>query len=289
MAGEWIKMKANLCTSPKVIRIAKFIEDDREVGKLLSTGYNGALREIVTRNVTRDVTLASLFRVWSAANEHTTDGVWNGIEISDLDDIAGVPGFGEAMELVEWAIFDEEKQAVIFPNFLEHNAPAKDGARNSNAERQRRYRQKKKAEDGESNVTRNVTGDVTDNVTRNVTNNTEKRREEKSIKERESACAREVSIPTLAEITVAADRVGMTESEAKRFFEHYEGNNLWVNQHGRLIKWQTKLSTWKTNERKYDGSKNINGRNSKRIDNNAGTFNEGKTGQYATSKLGRVT
>jgi hypothetical protein len=178
MAGDWIKMRASLLTNPRVTALCKLIENSKLVGKKLSAGYGGALREIVTRDVTRDVTVASLFRVWCAANEHTTDGVWYGIELDDLDHVAGIPGFGDMMEAVGWAVVDVDSQTVTFPNFLEYNAPAKDGRVSSSAERQRRYREKNRTSVTVSDVTRDVTRDVTETVTSNV----EKRREEKSIK-----------------------------------------------------------------------------------------------------------
>lgn len=174
MAGDWIKMRSNLNTHPKVARMARAIETCREAGKSLSTGFNGALCEIVTRDVTRDVTLASLFRVWSAANEHTSDGVWHGINLDELDHIAGVPNFGQMMAEVGWAVFDEVADTVTFPNFLEYNAPAKEGRGGAAAERQRRYRERRQ----KSDVTDNVTRDVTPIITRDVTRDVEKRREE---------------------------------------------------------------------------------------------------------------
>lgn len=174
MAGDWIKMRGCLSTNPKVLRIAAIIEESVEIGKRLSTGFNGALSEIVTRDVTRDITLASLLRVWCAANEHTEDGVWHGIAPEDFDHIAGLPGFGAAMEEVGWAIYDEAANTTTLPNFLEHNVPAKRG-RSSGAERQRRYREKNKAKS-------NAKGDGNGDVTRDVTalHREEKRREDKT-------------------------------------------------------------------------------------------------------------
>ena len=174
MAGDWIKMRASLENNPKVIAIAKKLESDKSVGKSLSTGFGGALREIVTRDVTRDVTVMSLFRVWCAANEHTSDGVWHGIELDDLDHVARISGFGRMMEAVGWAVFDADNNTVTFPNFLEYNAPAKEGRDKGAAERQRRYRQKQRQVTEESDVTR----DVTLRVTRDAKSNVEKRREE---------------------------------------------------------------------------------------------------------------
>ena len=170
MAGDWIKMRASLCTHPKVLLIASIVGESTEIGRRLSTGYNGALDGIVTSDVTRDVTLSALLRVWCATNEHTSDGVWHSSTLKTLDHAAGIPGFGDAMSLAGWAVYDEEACTVTLPNFLENNAPAKNNARSTSAERQARYRDKKK-----------LKGDVTRDVTVIVTSNAreEKRREEK--------------------------------------------------------------------------------------------------------------
>ena len=183
MAGDWIKMRSSLCTHPKVLLIADIIAESTEIGRRLSTGFNGALREIVTRDVTRDIALSSLMRVWCATNEHTTDGVWISSTLDTLDMAAGIPGFGEAMEAAGWAIYDPENQTVTLPNFLENNAPAKNNARSSGAERQARHRQKKKAL---LVASRNSDGDVTRNVT--VTSQSDAREErEKRVTREDSA------------------------------------------------------------------------------------------------------
>nr|DAF10812.1 MAG TPA: Primosomal protein 1 [Caudoviricetes sp.] len=166
MAGEWIKMRTSLMTSPKVNGIARHLEMSREACRTLSTGYNGTLSDIVTRNVTRCITVASLLVIWGAANEHTKDGVFRNADLSDIDDMVGLPGFGEAMEAVGWAIYDEDADCVILPNFIEYNTVGED-RKSSSAERQRRYRERKKAQ--QSDVTRYVTSNGRE----------EKRREEK--------------------------------------------------------------------------------------------------------------
>jgi hypothetical protein len=176
MAGDWIKMRASLCTHPKVGLIAEIIGESTEIGKRLSTGFDGCLDEIVTRDVTRDVTIASLLRVWCATNEHTHDGVWQHSTLRSIDSAAGIQGFGEAMEQAGWLVVDEEAGTVTLPNFLEYNSPSKGGARSPEAARQLKYRQKlKQKRDGNDDVTRDVTRDVT------VTPREEKRREEKNI------------------------------------------------------------------------------------------------------------
>jgi hypothetical protein len=73
-------------------------------------------------------------------------------DLIDIDEIAGIPGFGEAMQYVGWALHDDEKDAIILPNFTEWNTPAKD---RTAAERQRRFREKRNG-----NVTRDSNGRV---------------------------------------------------------------------------------------------------------------------------------
>lgn len=170
MAGDWIKMRPSLLTNPKVNGIARILETSPEVGRALGVNFNGAMNAIVTRNVMRNVTVSLLLTVWGAANEHTRDGVFVNADLSDIDDIVGVPGFGSAMVSVGWAVFNAVEGSVTLPNFNEYNACG-EVRRSNNAERQQRYRDKVKAEK-EARL-RNVT----DNVTHN--DREEKNREEK--------------------------------------------------------------------------------------------------------------
>lgn len=170
MAGDWIKYRASLGTHPKVWKMADLLGSSIEVGRRLLTNHNGALDDMVTRDVTRDVTLAALLRVWCATNEHTEDGVWHMAALDTLDNAAGIVGFGAAMAAVEWAIYDPANQTVTLPNFTEYNAPAKHGARSTGAQRQARYRAKLKSN---SDASPGVTGDVTGD------DREEKRREKK--------------------------------------------------------------------------------------------------------------
>lgn len=183
MAGDWIKMRGSLCTHPKVLRIADIIGKSEALGRRLSRGPAGCLDELVTRDVTRDVTLASLLRIWCAVNEHTNDGVMSNCALSTIDDITGIPCFGDAMASVGWAIYDEKNKSVTFPNFLENNVPAKDNARSTNAERQARYREKQRLLHEKSNGDSNGNGDVTRNVTVSVISNAREEKRREDIKE----------------------------------------------------------------------------------------------------------
>lgn len=158
MASSWIKLRIDLDTDPRVLTMADLIS--QSAGSYV---LNPAARDLlgvtptVTRNAMRDVTLASLFRVWRDANRHTSDGVFHHCSLDHLDTIAGIPGFGRAMSHIGWAVEDTAEHTVTLVNFLEMNTPAKDG-RSSAAIRQQRYRQR------HSNAPRDVTAPITKNV-----------------------------------------------------------------------------------------------------------------------------
>ena len=179
MAGEWIKMRGGLRRNPKVIAMARYLQDKRAFMDWWSDPVHqtcsNSVTEIVTfSNVTR-VTVAALLDVWSSLND-AIDEEFSAkcMLISDLDDIAEIPCFGDAMESVGW-VQEIEDGGLQFPNFQEHNVIAKDRqAPLTNAERQQKHREKKKADCTEKAI-----------VTKsNDSNGTlEKRRVEKNIKE----------------------------------------------------------------------------------------------------------
>ena len=95
MAGDWIKMRTNLDTDPRVFAMAESLGlDDLHVVGLL-------------------------WKVWAWADSHTQDG--NGVSVtqSRLDRITGVSGFADALRKVGW--MEGRDGALTFPNFTEHN------------------------------------------------------------------------------------------------------------------------------------------------------------------------
>lgn len=168
-------MRTDLYRDPKVIRIAELLEE--EEGLLAQyVNQNTQCNMRVTRNVTRNATVGSLLSIWGLVRhrgKRKRDDLIIKCTLEIVDQITEMPGFGDAMRQVGWIIKDGEN--LIFPNYYSE-MNTEPGAQ-TNAERQRRYREKKR---NESNEKRNESN-VTRNVTRNVTSNAEKRREEKSI------------------------------------------------------------------------------------------------------------
>ena len=95
MAGDWIKMRADLHTHPKVVRIASALNADR----LLIVG--------------------GLHAVWCLFDMHSEDGKLSGYTTKTVDDLIGCAGFAHAMCAVRWLVSEDD--GLSLPEFDEHN------------------------------------------------------------------------------------------------------------------------------------------------------------------------
>ncbi len=148
MAGDWIKMRANLRTHPKVFRIASALRADR-------------LRVI-----------GGLYSVWVIFDEHSVDGVLAGYAARGLDDDLGWKGFAAAMMDVDWLSDDGEGLSV--PRFDEHNGQS--------AKRRATESERKRSEREADRMRTNCGQDADTKRTRE-----EKRREEKKVQGQEQS------------------------------------------------------------------------------------------------------
>jgi hypothetical protein len=96
MAADWIKMRVDLQSHPKVVRILSATSTDkfRVIGGLLA--------------------------VWCVFDTHSTDGVLHGYTPETMDHVIGWEGFTRAMESVGWMAFDG-LQTLSLPEFDTHN------------------------------------------------------------------------------------------------------------------------------------------------------------------------
>jgi hypothetical protein len=95
MAGDWIKMRSDLFTHPKVVRISSALKADtlRTVGGLMS--------------------------VWCLFDAHSVNGIMEGYSSETLDDHLRWGGFSGAMISVEWLV--EDSGLLMLPRFDTHN------------------------------------------------------------------------------------------------------------------------------------------------------------------------
>lgn len=94
MSASWLKIRHDLADDPAVIQLSEAvqIEDDAVIGKL--------------------------FRLWSWADRHTTDGHAVGIGIRWVDRLTRCEGFGAALVRVGWLV--EDNSGLSFPRFDRH-------------------------------------------------------------------------------------------------------------------------------------------------------------------------
>lgn len=95
MAADWIKMRVDLFTHPKVVRISSALKAD-------------ALR-----------TVGGLMSVWCLFDAHSVDGRIEGYTPETLDDMLRWPGFAEQMIAVAW--LEQDGEALVLPRFDRHN------------------------------------------------------------------------------------------------------------------------------------------------------------------------
>jgi len=96
MAGDWIKMRIDLATHPKAVRIMSATKSDR-------------FRVI-----------GGLHSVWGVFDQHTEDGELHGYTPELMDTIIGWEGFSDAMIKVGWMHYDGD-ETLVMPGFDSHN------------------------------------------------------------------------------------------------------------------------------------------------------------------------
>ncbi|AZE90242.1 Pyocin large subunit-like protein [Pseudomonas orientalis] len=144
MAGDWIKMRIDLQTHPKVFRMVSALKADR-------------LRII-----------GGLHIAWSIFDTHCDDGVLVGYTVDAMDAVVGWPGFTQAMIDVEWASVNEGG-SLVMPRFDEHNGASAKRRANDN---------ERKRNDRKTKSVRNVSASDADSLRTRE----EKRREDKEQK-----------------------------------------------------------------------------------------------------------
>ena len=95
MAGEWIKVRTNLW-------------DDPRIGQLCELTDQGEATVI-----------GGLYWLWATADEHSADGLLQGMTIRTIDRKTGVQGLGKALVTIGW--LTEGEHGVTVERFDEHN------------------------------------------------------------------------------------------------------------------------------------------------------------------------
>jgi len=116
MTGDWLKVEKRTPDKAEILAIAR------------------------TLNITPPEAFGRCFLVWRWAEWMTTDGNARSVTTSDIDRVAGLDGFSDALLSVGWLL--PRSGSVQFPNFARHMGQAAK-KRLFDAERQRECRVKK--------------------------------------------------------------------------------------------------------------------------------------------------
>lgn len=133
MAGDWLKMRIDLQSHPKVVRIMSAM---RPHDVLSSTD--------------KFRVIGGLHAVWSVFDTHSSDGELHGYTPEALDHIIGWHGFSNAMIAVDWLAVTIN-ESLVMPEFSEHNGQS--GKRR--AEDQKRKREDRKCPQSVRNLSAN--------------------------------------------------------------------------------------------------------------------------------------
>jgi hypothetical protein len=161
--ADWIKMRTSLLTNAKVSKMARTLLANPDFREWYgnpeisdATSQTVTLRHVTV--VTR-VVVGGLLPVWASVNESAgRDGHLRHASLFDIDAMSGIPGFGAAMEAVDWLFVLPENEGLEFGNFIEHNTPGQERSTHAktDAERAKEYRDRKAAEKA-ATVTNGVT------------------------------------------------------------------------------------------------------------------------------------
>ena len=258
MASDWIRMRSGLLTNPKVIRIARRLQDDPRFVAWWSESDarhdSVTVRHVPCISCVTRVTIGGLLGVWGAVNSVTDgDGFVRDVSSRDVDEMAGVPGFGDAMKSVGWVT--ERDDGLVFPNFGEHNTTEKErgsGAKTA-AQRAKEYRDRKKSQTvTPRHVTESVTRDVTNHVTNHVTRHHREEKSREVLKEPpmdpptgdkpKRACALPADFQPDATGEALAEKLGVDlAAELPKFCDHHRARGSTMKD------WQAAWRTWARN------------------------------------------
>ena len=179
--------------------------------------------------------IGALYRTWSLADEHSSDGTLDGYTADALDFAVGIDGWSEALKQIGW--LSVESQRLIVPRFTEHNGTSA----------------KRRADDAtRKNSVRNLSAKCPQQNGQNADQNRiEKNRYSSSTKKKNSVTASPLAKrPTVEEVATYCDEMGY-KFDPEKFVDFYTANG-WVQGKNKPIKdWQAAVRNWHRNNDQF--------------------------------------
>ncbi len=239
--ADWIKLRTDLYRHPKVLVIADHLYDPKS--DLAAYVNQNMQRDMtVTRNVTRSVTVGALVSVWGVMRHRgKRDGddlVIENLISEAIDDIADIPGFGDAMIAAGWLV--DDGQRLVFPRFFcDHNVDPSDTKKEKAKQRQQRRRAKLK---GVTEALR-----VRDSE-RDCHAQRESRERVETIKESKP---KKSIPPTIEEVRAYCDERGKGVN-VEKWFAFYESKG-WMIGKNKMTNWKAAVHTWEQSKAESNG------------------------------------
>lgn len=95
MTADWIKMRGNLWSDPRVSRLCDLTDESEAT------------------------IIGALYWLWSSADQHSEDGAMPGLTTRGIDRKTSVQGFGEALLSIGW--ISQGEDGIVIERFCEHN------------------------------------------------------------------------------------------------------------------------------------------------------------------------
>lgn len=146
----WIKFDKDLIDDPRILRAAeRMAERGYVVAVETFRGLHGSAgNDLEPRDLIaflRNAVTGSLCALWVYADTHIRNGDVLPIGVTAIDRMVGIDGFCELLG-EDWIKPSADGESVVLPGYCEKNGlAAKERRRTENAERQRRFREKRNA------------------------------------------------------------------------------------------------------------------------------------------------
>lgn len=209
MSIEWIKMRIDLQSHPKIVRILSATKADK-------------FRVI-----------GGLHAVWGVFDVHSVDGVLHGYTLDTMDHIIGWPGFCKAVSDVGWLV-QKDPETLVMPEFGEHNGKSA----KRRAEDQKRKRIQRKSTENPQDV-QNNSGQIADEK------RTRKEKKRNKYSEQHFSCAESMwrAIARVAPKTKPPD----LDSWAEEIRKLNELDNVSMADIERVFQWANQDPFWSKN------------------------------------------
>lgn len=143
----WIKFDKDLIDDPRILRAAEdlceryIVSIEHVRGQGFSSGHDLEQKEHLS--MMRNAVTGALVTLWVYADTHIRNGDVLPISVTAIDRMVGLEGFCELIGH-EWVRPENDGQSVVLPGYCEKNGlVAKEKRKIANADRQRRFRDRK--------------------------------------------------------------------------------------------------------------------------------------------------